>query len=222
VATGDQADIESRLQQVTPFGWFPLGLTPLRDACYAGLANAYAFIYSLLAYVRLQTRVATATDGFLDLIANDFFGDGLLRQANEADGAYRARIQTALLRERATRRAVILVLQQLTGRTPVIIEPRMPGDTGAYHEPGWGYRAAGYWGSRSLPFQIFVIAYRPPQNGIPNVSGYGISFGGYGVGSQLEYASLAQIQNQVTDASIYAAINSVRPAGVRIWVSIQN
>ncbi|QOR55294.1 MAG: hypothetical protein SHS37scaffold220_63 [Phage 67_12] len=132
MATGDQNDIQSRLRQLIPHGWFLNGLSPLRDALLLGLGNILAFGYSLLAYVRLQTRIGTATDGFLDMIAGDFFGSSLTRAANQTDASYRSRILINIFRERVTRRAVTSILTQLTGRAPGIFEPARPADTGSY------------------------------------------------------------------------------------------
>lgn len=132
MATGDQTDITGRLQQLSPHGWFNSGQVPLRDALLAGLANAHAFVYSLLAYITLQTRILTASDSFLDLIAGDFFGNGQQRATNQSDSSYRAQILINMFRERATRKGLIAVLTQLTGRAPVVIEVTRPADTGAY------------------------------------------------------------------------------------------
>lgn len=223
MATGDQNDIQSRLRQLIPFGWFPpIGESAIVDAMVLGVANALTFIYATLAYVRLQTRIQTATDGFLDLIAGDFFGTGLPRLPGQSDASYRARILASLLRERGTRRAVILILQQLTGRTPIIFEPRRPADTGAYRAPNCGYGAAGGYASMLMPYQAFVIAFRPLGSGIPNVAGYGVSTGGYHQASQAEYASLSMINLTLTDADIYAAVNSVRPICSTLWVWIKS
>jgi len=224
MSTGDQTDIQTRLQQLLPVGWFENGLVPVRDALLAGAANALAFAYSLLAYVRLQTRISTATDAFLDMIAGDFLGDTLVRAANQTDASFRARIIAAIFRTRATRQAVIAVLTQLTGRAPVIFEPLRPMDTGAYGI-AYGYGAAGGYGSMLLPFQSFVTAFRPSGGGVANVAPYGAAGGstggGYGVGSH-EYAALANVVAQVTDADIYNAIESVRPVGYTIWARIGN
>jgi len=73
-----------------------------------------------------------------------------------------------------------------------------------------------------MPFQCFVIAYRPTGTGIPNVAGYGISTGAYGTPSQADYASLSNIQGSVADADIYAAIEATRPVGTTVWAAIQN
>jgi hypothetical protein len=136
-----------------------------------------------------------------------------------------------LFRERGTRYAIHRVLEDLTGRTPKIFEPTRPADTGGYGEPrGLAYGVAGGYGSLLLPYQGFVVAYRPTGTGIPNVAGYGLANygttsggpGGYGVASQIQYASLDMIQGAITDDDIYAAIDSVNPAGIIAWTRIQS
>src|SRR5579885_1748109 len=101
--TGDQQDIVSRIKAVLPNGWFR-DSTPILDGVLNGIGWALAGIYSLAGYARLQTRLATATDGFLDLISLDYFGLGLPRRPQEMDAPFRARIQAQLFLERATRR----------------------------------------------------------------------------------------------------------------------
>lgn len=220
MAIGDQSDISTRLRQLIPGGWFQQGLVPIRDALLQGASSALSFAYSLLAYVRNQTRIATATDGFLDMIAGDFFGSTLLRATNQTDESFRARIIVNIFRERGTRNSVATLLTQLTGRAPVIFEPARPADTGGYGVGPIGYGVAGGYGSLLLPMQSFVTAYRPIGTGIPNIAGYGVSTAGYGVAAQGEYASLSSLQNNITDADIFAAIDSVRPAGYVIWARI--
>lgn len=221
MATGDQTDIVARLTKLIPYSWFESAFA-IRDAIAAGIANAHAYIYSLLMYVKQQTRILSASDGFLDAIAQDFFGSSLIRSANQTDASFRARIIINIFRERATRHAIIKVLQDLTGRTPVVIEPQRPADCGAYGAPNIGYGVAGAYGSVLLAYQAFVIAYRPLGTGIPYVAGYGSSPGGYSQGSRAEYADLSLVQNTVADADIYAAIDSVKPAGTIIWTNISS
>jgi len=99
----------------------------------------------------------------------------------------------------------------------------MAADTGAYRAPNCGYGVAGAYGSIVLPYQAFVIAYRPVSSaGIANVSGYSISTGGYGQPSQAEYASMSMVTGGVADADIFAAIDAVKPAGTIIWTRISN
>lgn len=222
---GDQNDIFARLKRALPARWFgaPSDSAPVLDGVLTGIANVLAFLYGLYAYAKLQTRINTATDGWLDLIASDYFGAALPRNTGESDTAYRSRIKVNLFREKATRNAVVQTLTALTGRTPLIIEPTRPADTGAYGAPNSGYGAAGAYGSLSLAFQGFVVAYRPHSSqGIANVAGYGISTGGYGTASQAEYATLASFTGGVLDSDIYAAVAAVKPVGTLVWTAIQN
>jgi hypothetical protein len=229
MATGDQSDMLARLKSVLP-RWFTDSSSVL-FAVLQGFAWVLAFVYSLLMYAKLQTRIKTATDGHLDMIAADFFGTALLRSQNQSDASFRARIIANLMRERGTRNSISKVLQDLTARTPVIIEPWRPADTGAYNCPNSGYGTAGSYASLDLPFQAFVKAYRPIASGVPYTGCYGLALypgstyggaGGYGVASRLQYASIDMVQGQVQDSDIYAAIESVRPVGATLWVNISN
>lgn len=221
MATGDLNDFRSRIKATLP-RWFA-DTPPILDALLSGLAAGWAFIYSLYLYAQLQTRIKTATEGWLDLIAGDFFGTRIARKPNQSDVSFRSLIIANLFRERATRAALIQVLTDLTGRAPIVIEPQQPGDCGAYGVPTSGYGVAGYYGSLLLPSQAFLIAFRPASSGIPNIAGYGNAPAAYGVPSRGGmYASLTMIQGQVTDADIYAAIDSVKPVGTVIWTTIKS
>lgn len=217
---GDQNDFFTRIKSVLP-RWFGPS-SPLLDALLTGIANNSAFVYVLYQYAKLQTRIATATDAWLDMIAADFFGETLRRAANQSDTSFRARILINLFRERATRNAIVKVLTDLTGRAPIIIEPQRPADTGAYRAPNSGYGVAGGYGSLSLAYQGFVQAFRPESTGIPFVAGYGTSPGGYGSPSRADYATLAESTSGITDADIYAAIDSVKPEGTIVWTRIRS
>lgn len=222
MATGDKSDIQARLQLALPKQWF-LTDGPVIGAILGALATGWAWLYSLYAYIKAQSRVLTASDGWLDVIAADFFGTTLARKANQTDSSFRAAIIVNLFRERATRKAIIQVLTQLTGRAPVIIEPERPADTGAYGAPNSGYGSAGAYGSVLLPYQAFVQAFRPLTSGIPMIAGYGNSPAAYGIASQGgEYASLSMIQGAVQDADIYAAVDTVKPVGSTIWTQISS
>lgn len=222
MATGDQSDFSARIKALIPNGWFAIGLVPIRDAVVAGAAAVLSFAYSLLAYVQLQTRIATATDGWLDMIAGDFFGPALMRVEGQTDDHYRTTIQANMFRERGTRASVINILTQLTGRAPIVFEPARPLDTGAYGLSTSGYGVAGAYGSLSLPLQSFVTAFRPPLVGPPNVAGYATSPGGYSDPSRADYYSADAVRGPVSDADIYDAINSVRPASYVIWARISS
>ena len=220
MSVGDSNDIFKRIKMLLP-RWFG-DTTPLLDAVLQGFAYSGSFIYSLYLYAKLQTRIKTATDGWLDLISADYFGSNLPRRTSQTDTSYRARIIINLFRERATRNGITKVLVDLTGRAPTIFEPQRPADTGAYGGPTIGYGLAGGYGSLLITYQSFIKAFRPSSSGIPNVIGYGNSPGGYGVASRAEYASLSQIQGAVTDADILAAIDSVKPVGTIMWVQLNS
>jgi hypothetical protein len=229
MSVGDQGDIVNRLQRLMPNGWFPNGASAIRDALITGIANMFAFIYSLLAYVRLQTRIATATDGWLDMIAADYFGTGLPRGAAEPNERYRGRIIANVLLERATRRGLIRMLTSLTGRVPIVFEPARPADTGGY-SVGAGYGTFGGYGNLGLPYQSFVTAFRPsiqvaslanvlPWGLVPNAGGF-VGSGGYGAGS-IEYASQTALTG-VSDSDIYSAIDAIKVAGTVVWTRLLN
>ena len=212
--TGDTADIAARIRAVLPARWFPDD-SPVLDALLTGLAAGASSLYSLLAYVRTQSRLATASDSFLDAISQDFFGPRLPRRGAELDDPYRDRIAAALVREHATRPALVAVLEGLTGRSPTIFEPARPADTGSYAGPALGYGVAGAWGNLNLPFQVFVRARRPAATGIATIAGYGTP-------GPLARATLADAGGQVADTDIYAAITSVMPTASIAWTSITN
>lgn len=234
MATGDQQDFVARLKAVLPAGWFPAdsaitqGQAPVLDAVLAGPAYGLAWIYALTAYAKDQTRIATATDVWLDMAALDYFGvGGLPRRTNEADPAYSARIRASLLTPKNTRAAVIAAVEALTGIAPAVFEPANSGDTGGYSAgtawEGLAYNTAGGYGSLALPFQFFITASLPVEAGAPNVAGYytgsGWSGGGYGVGA-IEYVTISGAAGQVTEAMIYATIAGTIPAGTIAWTAI--
>ena len=216
---GDAADMLARLASLLPLRWFPQ-TAPVLSALLAGLADGWAWLYAMLQYVMLQTRIATATDTFLDLVSQDCFAAALPRRPGESDAAFRARIQRALLAPRATRPAMLAVLTGLTGRVPVIFEPARPADTGAYGI-ALGYGVAGGWGSLKLPFQGFITAFRPLDAGVPLVAGWGSGAGGWGRGA-IEYASNVMVQAQVPDSDILAAVAATMPVATVGWTRISD
>jgi hypothetical protein len=179
---GDEGDFLSRLQSTVPVSWFS-GSANNEPAALTGIANLDAFIYGLLVYVKKQTRIKTATDGWLDLIAYDFFGLTVQRAPGQSDAGFVVTILAAIFRQRNTRNAIISVLTDLTGSAPIVFSPWRDGS----YNDGQAYYGVSLYGDPTMPFQTFVIAYR----------GRGL-----------------------TDAQIYAAIDSVRMAGTKLWVRI--
>lgn len=220
--TGDQNDMTARLRAVLPKGWFP-DSTPVLDGVLAGIAQVASWVYSLLGYARLQTRIATVTGGWLDLVAQDCFGARLVRRLSESDASLRERVFLELLRPRATRAALIKQITDLTGRQPWIFEPMRPEDTGCWGAflsyGGAGSAGAGGWGSMALPFQSLVVCYRPVSGGVPGVACYGGGPGGYGLGA-IEYADAGAVTGSALDAAIMASIAGVMPACGIAWTRI--
>jgi hypothetical protein len=225
--TGDLSDFISRLWAVLPKRWFA-EQGPNLGALLSSIATPWVWLYNLITYVIIQTRLATATDVWLDLMGVDYFGYRLPRKTNEADFSYRTRIQAALLQEAATRSAVSAGLQGLTGTSPVIFEPANCMDTGSYgilsgpgNMPGTGmaYGQAGGWGSLQLPLQFFITATCPATPGVGMLAGYSTSAGGYGAGS-ISYIDLSLLPGHVTDADIQATLCSLLPVNAVAWLRI--
>lgn len=210
----------TRLLLVIP-RWF--GSTfPVLTAILNGIGTALDNFQALQQYLQLQLRIRTATDGFLDLMAGDYFGQSLSRNVGESDASFRSRILSNLFAPVVTRYAILARLYTLTGRTATIFEPGNTMDTGGYSLGGCGYGVAGGWGSLSMPAQFFVYPKRQASSGIPFVGGYGSSVGAYSTPSQAEWASLSMATQGVPDSAIYALINKIRATGVTAWVQISN
>ena len=104
----------------------------------------------------------------------------------------------------------------------------------AYASADGSVPGAGYYSSNNLPFQLFVQAYRPVGQGVPNVAGYDSTMWGYApdfryLGSARpldygygEYIATDQVTGSVTDQDIYDTIKNTLPAGVIGWTSIRD
>jgi hypothetical protein len=225
--TGDLFNIVLRLRSTLPKRWFGEN-SPNLDALLTSIANPWVWLYDLISYSIRQTRLATASDEWLDLIATDYFGSRLGRKVSETDIAYRVRIRRALLREAATRSAVLRGLQGLTGIEPAIFEPANCMDTGGYGtlsgDPtlrvvGLAYGKAGGWGNLALPYQFFVTAARPLVPGVAMLAGYGTPSGAYGQGC-LGYVAVSLLPGQVTDAEIQNTLSGLLPINAVAWLRI--
>ncbi len=208
MATGDTQDIYSRITQLLPSKWFGdmtvtdptvpvIPNAPIIGGLVWSLASVLSQFYQTqYTYAALQIRIKTATDMWLDVIAWDWFRATLQRRQGQSDTSFRALILASVLRIRGNRQSVIQVLEDVTGRTPQVVEPNRPIDTGGYGAAGYGYSAAGAYGSRLLSANVsFAIAYRP----LAGTNQYGTQ-----------------------DSDIYSAVNSVRPAGSTVFVQLNN
>ncbi len=80
MATGDQQDIFTRLRGYLPRWFGDTAQSPVINALLQGLAYSGAYVYGLYAYAKQQTRILTSSDGWLDMIAADFFGLSVQRK----------------------------------------------------------------------------------------------------------------------------------------------
>lgn len=218
MATGDQQDMFGRLKNLLPPGWFG-DSNPILNALAWGYAQALAWGYTLYLYAKAQTRIKTASDGWLDMIALDFFGSGLIRYSSQGDDSYRNRILINLFRERTTRPAMAKVLTDLTGRAPTIIEPARAADTGGLGV-GLYLGSAGAVGSVVSPYQAFVTAYRPLGSGGANWPGVATNV--FGLAQTSGLLPSTRLYPSVSDADIIAAIEATRPAATAVWYRISN
>jgi hypothetical protein len=218
MSVGDQTDMFGRLKSLLPVGWFS-DSNPVRDALLWGYAQSIAWGYSLYLYAKAQTRIKTASDSWLDLIALDFFGNNLIRYSSQPDASYLNRILVNIFRERTTRHGMDQVLFDLTGRRAVIIEPARPQDVGGLGTNFYlGASGPGLLGSVVSPYQAFVTVYRPPGIGASNWPG--IRTNVFGLGQTSGLTPSTQLSPQVTDSDIVAAIEATKPIATTIWYRI--
>lgn len=215
----------ARLRSALPQGWFADD-APILSSVLMGFASVWAWLFTLLTYVQQQTRIATASGGWLDLIARDYGGASWARESGETDTAFRARIIYNLQRLRGTRSALIANVTALTGRPPLVFEPANPLDTGGFSTPTLGWNSQGGWGSLNLPYQCFTIAYRPKGGGIANVGGWGTAAAIFAIGgwntAALAWGDTNLISGSVTDAQILATVADSMPAATIAWTALSN
>jgi hypothetical protein len=220
-----QSEILQRIKATLPTGWFG-DSTPILDTVLGALAAGWVGLFDFLSYTNAQTRVATAFDAWLDLIALDFFRFRVKRLSQETDTSFRSRIKNELKRDRCTRAALSELLADLTGIPPAIFEPTNPEDTGCYGSRTLpiagviGYGCSGGWGSLSLPFQVFLKAFQPVTPGVAMVNGWCGTAGGFNVGMS-SYIQLNMNATQMTNAELYDSICHTAPAGTIVWVALE-
>ena len=232
MATGDSNDIVSRVKRLIPNGWFgssgggnvtPGGATtptPILDAVLGGLADTAASLYNFIVYTKTQSRVATSTGPFLDIISFDFLGRNLPRNSRN-DSAYRQVILSTILQERVTRKGMINAVTSLTGNKPTIVEPWSTQDCGAFDVGNLAYDEpnGGCYGETDLPAQAFLTVSPPGQFGVPMAGGFDLGQDALDTGSS-ELIDSTLVVGQVTNNDIYKVIAITKPTGSIIWTSL--
>lgn len=217
---GDVENIAGRIRRLLPRWFGPTEVpTPVLTALLAGIATAFSGVFALIEFARQQARIATATGGWLDLIAQDFFGRGFPRFRNEPEAAYRTRLRQELFRQRNTRAALDSIVFDLTGQHPRIFEGFFPADTGGWGSPqsfAWG--GPGRWGSQTAIYEVIITMPYPQGYGIPNRGGWGSEVGGWGTGNFSWVNELDITGSGPTVADILNRIDQVRAAGITVLV----
>lgn len=196
--------------------WFGnLAETPNINAFIQGYAESAKYCNALKDFVKQQTRIRTSTGGFLDLAAQDYFGNKLRRRTGENDLSYRRRILSNLLAERVTRTGLYKALLNLTGRPPVMFEPWNGGDT-CWLNGGWALNYNCLGGNfQQWAYQGFIIVYRPITNGnfknALNNPTYSLNDG---------FILQPKEQPYITDDDILDLIARFKAEGVKIWTYI--
>lgn len=212
--------IMQRVRALLPNGWFG-DATPVLDAVTSGTGALWAGVAALIAVVRAQSRIATASGVFLDLAAGDFCGGAVRRRAGEGDAVFSARLRAAILTSRATRSALVRAIERVTGRTPQLFEPFNPTDCGGYATNTLGYGVCGGYGSLQLPYQLFVTAYRPNAMPASHAGGYNFGPGGYGV-APMGWIAAGDNPGLLTDSEIYAAVTDTLPLNAVAWTRLED
>jgi len=180
MATGDQKDVIWRLQRWLPQGWFPTNVGTRIYAIVSGWASALSTVYVLIVYAKLQTRIATATDGFLDLASRDYLGKRLPRLSGEQDPAFSTRIRASIFLAANTRPAIQTALENLTGNSVRMIEPWQPNDNARYGRSFYGYNRQarpGQYANGNQRYKGLIVCSLPDSSGGGRPRrGYGNSF----------------------------------------------
>lgn len=217
--TGDQNDLISRLQRWLPDGWFPTQAGTRIYAILAGLASLFSTLYAWVLYLQLQTRIATSTDGFLDLASADFFGSALPRLTAESDALFSGRIRREVVRDRQTRNAIDALLFEMTGQHPTIVELGRPKDCFAFRGQ-YGLRAPNtHLSSRAGDYAVFITTVSAGVFGIPKA---GLRNPNMGLRTPNFVCSVPAMITGTgfTNAQMLDALDRIRPAGITYWVHI--
>jgi hypothetical protein len=245
----DKTEFIGRLLRLLPGGWFP-AVAPRLLAVLQAPALMFSIIYGMITFAMAQQRVASASGAFLDLAAQDYFGNTLPRLEYELDPPYAARIRYNMTAPRGTLSGMTSMLEQLTGNSPSIFQPNNVAQTGGWataRDPGAGGGAfafydeagesgAGLWGSMALPCQIFITIKAPLTGYYSFAELGGISTetlpavgGGYGFASQsmpaaggglFAFIDPESVPGAITNSIIYQQIAEWMAVGYVAWTQI--
>ena len=213
-----------RLAALFPPGW----ASP--DALTGGVAYAFllaqgtglAEVLNQFVYAANAVLIGTETAPELDLASQDFFGTALPRPPGATDATFAALIVSNLFLRAATRGAISAALTGLTGKTPRMIEPWNPGDTGAWDTPGsyWDVDSAAApfrWTGEERATGLIISAPAIATNALGGNPLYG--WDSPGLYWDEPGGQWADIQlSETTD--VYALVDKLRAYGVTVGVQI--
>lgn len=229
MAVGDAGNIHGRLRKYLPPSWFGgRGDSPLVGSVMAGVAAILVNTFSLIAFAKLQARIATSTGGWLDLSAYSFLGSTLPRFHLEIDDSYRPRVMKEIFRERNTRPSGIDLLTELTGQVPFVYEGWYAPANGGWRTPAFAWGSRGRLGSRGQPSRVIFETTIPQTYGVPNRGGWGSTYtnggavGGWGIGnfSWVDYDE--SVGHGAALEDILSRLDAIRTDGVEYWVRFSN
>jgi hypothetical protein len=215
MAIADHDDILQRLLSTIPPGWFGDD-EKLNKAVLSASAKVFSDIYQLAQYVRLQTRIKTATEDNLDLISKDFLGERLPRHKDETDESYRNRILAWIFPFPSTRKGISDAIYLLTGRRPIIFEPWYAKDAGCYNATLYYNQSYYGTGTDSYDATFFITVFRPISKsvGFPALNyNFYLNYNGY-------FWTKSLLGREVTDDDIYSLLKAVKACGVTVLCEI--
>lgn len=185
-----------------------------------------------LQYAWAAVRAQTAEGDALDLAAEDFLGNTVLRVSGEPDASYRQRLLAVLanLGQGATRQAVSNAISAITGIVPRIVEPWSPADTGVIDGlPGAGMmffdidtvRTPARLTDPGLAYQGFIESILP---GIPVLAGNPLPCMDDGIYTDIAGCSMFDFDRSVPLGAqlVYDVINAKKVYGTVAWVRFES
>lgn len=215
---GSVSDFVSRLRGRFPRGWAGNAVkAPIFAALLLGMATAHANFYALTQFAGQMVYLQSSTGGWLDTWAYDFFGTFLLRNPGEIDASFLARIKSTLFAPTCTRESVITAVENISGLTPVLVEPWRGPDTFALGVDTFalGVSGSGRLGSLDMPYQAYL--YLPGVSG--NASGMPLGVQPFALSSTASGNYLGETVQDVSIDNILSTVNRVRPIGVTVFVN---
>lgn len=190
------------------------------DAILQGMGSNLERVSEQVNYAFLGSRIQTATDTMLDLCSQDYYGDALPRNPGESDDSFRHRILAGLLVPKVTEPGLSLLITNLTGKPPRMIQPWNPVTTGAYGRSYYNADSAeipALYAGNQLRFGGGIITSLPQVTAVGAIPVWGYDMGAaYNEYTGVYWRSLAA--NFLRESSLFKLISDAKAMGVKIWI----